>query len=175
MQDMRKFLSYFSIAFLAFASWVYFTGQNPELSEFSGISEAEAVPARVKAVKLDGIKDFINSGEHRVLFLHASWCPYCRKQLRGFNELKDQYPTDHIMAISTDSNAKKFAKSLEEADSNLFTPYIYQGRSELKDFIIEQGGTFNGGIPYFAIFKNGKFVRESLGLTHPKLLVENPQ
>ena len=165
---MRKIFSFIIIAFLTFSGWAYLQNKN---YVFSGISEAQALPAGIEAINLAEIKSFLSADEARVLFLYASWCPYCQKQIRGFQLLYDQYPTDRIIAVSTDQNPEAFQKYVTSYENMPFTPYIYQGNG-LAEYLKEQGSTFNGGIPYFAIFKNGKFKQEFIGLTHPKELAE---
>lgn len=168
MQDMRKLISFIFISLLLFSGMAYLNSYN---TEFSGISEAQALPDGIEGINLDEIKSFISSDEPRIIFFYASWCPYCKKQMRGFKLLKDQYPTDKILAISTDEDPEKFRQYIKSYEGFPFKPYIYQGTG-LVEYLKNQGSSFNGGIPYFAGFKKGEFKQEFIGLTHPKELAE---
>ena len=172
MQAMRKLFSYGAIAFLLFAAFTAFNHSN---SGFTGISNAQALPAELEPINLDEIKSFLSAKEPRILFLYASWCPYCKKQMAGFAYFLDKYPTDNIIAVSTDQHPEKLAAYLKEGKTMPFTPYIYTGDDSLMKYIKEAGGSFGGGIPYFAVFENGKFKQEFMGLTHPKILAEASQ
>ncbi|MDG1287582.1 MAG: thioredoxin-like domain-containing protein [Rickettsiales bacterium] len=164
---MRRILPYLALAFLVFSGWTYFNGHS---SSFSGISEAHALPAGIEAIRLDEIKSFLNADKPRILFLYASWCPYCQKQIAGFKTFHEKYPLANMIAVSTDKKPSAFAKYINSKNGVPFTPYIYQGDSKLIDYLKERGGSFSGGIPYFAIFEKGELKQEFLGLTHPEKL-----
>lgn len=128
--------------------------------------------AMVNPVGTGEIQDFINAGGTRILFLYASWCPYCKKQIEGFRQFPDANLAGRIMAISTDSSRVKFAKFMQQQQNFPFVPYIYEGYEDLSFFIRQHGGSFSGGIPYFIVFQNGQFKQEFIGLTHPQKLSE---
>jgi len=169
MQDMRNIIPYLALAFLIFAGWNFLNSQN---SSFTGISDAQALPAETEAITLEEIKSFVSADEPRIIFLYASWCPYCKKQINGFKLFHKEYPMTNMIAVSTDKNSDDFVQYIASKNGVPFEPYIYQGGSELADYLKEQSSSFNGGIPYFAIFEKGKFKQEFLGLTHPQTLTE---
>lgn len=169
MQEMRKFFVLFATGFLLFSGWVYFQSRYPA---FSGISEAEALPVGVNPIKLAEIKSFLNADKPRILFLYASWCPYCKKQIEGFKYFYEQYPPNAVLAVSTDKKPEQFAQYIAQHNGFPFTPYIYQGGRELVDYLETQGASFSGGIPYFAVFEKGQFKQEFMGLTHPAKFTE---
>jgi thiol-disulfide isomerase/thioredoxin len=164
---MHRLLPFLAALFLLYSGWQFIQSQYPN---FEGISEAQAVPQGIQPIGLATIQKFLKQPGRRVLFLYASWCPYCHKQMEGFKQLKAQYPLDDIIAVSIDKKPEQLLKHYQKVPTTPFEPLIYQGESELMDFLREEGGSFRGGIPYFAIFHDGAYVGESLGLTHPKEL-----
>lgn len=169
MQAMRKIFPSLAIAFLLYAGFVFYQSNN---SGFTGISDAQALPSDVVPITLDEIKSFVSADSPKAIFLYASWCPYCKKQMTGFTYFLDKYPVDDIIAISTDQDPEKLSAYIKNGKSMPFTPYIYTGSENLMDYIKQAGGTFGGGIPYFAVFEKGEFKQEFLGLTHPEILAE---
>lgn len=169
MQVMRKFLSYFSILFLLYAAFSLYQSTD---SGFTGISDAQALPSNLEPITLDEIKSFASADSPKVIFLYASWCPYCKKQMAGFVHFLDKYPIDDIIAISTDKEPEKLSHYINQGNPMPFTPYIFVGDDDLMEYINQAGGNFGGGIPYFATFEKGQFKQEFMGLTHPEKLAE---
>ena len=166
MQAMRKIFSIFAVVFLLFAGFSLYNSQNPNPLD------AQALPSNVKPINLDEIKSFVSADSPKIIFLYASWCPYCKKQMSGFAYFIDQYPTDDIIAISTERDAEDFSDYVRNSKSFPFTPYIYTGKEDLASYIKKAGGSFSGGIPYFAVFHKGKFKQDFIGLTHPEELAK---
>lgn len=163
---MRKFLPYLAFGFLLFAAMSFYKQQN---SSVLGVSSAQALPANIEGINLAEVKSFLNQDGPRILFLYASWCPYCHKQIEGFKYFLEQYPTDHILAVSTDKKPENFAQFVRK-NGMPFTPYIYQDSEDLLSYLKQSGSSFGGGIPYFVVFQKGKYKQEFMGLTHPEKL-----
>ncbi len=172
MQAMRNFLLFSASGFFLYALFVFFSPNN---ARYFSVSDAQAaLPAGIQTINLAEIKSYVAADEPRVVFLYASWCPYCKKQMAGFEHFKKEYPLENMIAISTDSKLENLVKYITTNPSSR-TPYIYEGGPEIVEYLEEQGGSFSGGIPYFAVFKGGKFQTEFVGLTHPELIAKASQ
>lgn len=129
--------------------------------------------AEEKIVELNGenIGRMIESrkGKPQLIFVYASWCPYCKRQFSTINRLHSTYQdTVAIDYISVDDDKYALADFLQRYYADLpFTPYhsALDNREAFIAALQQRGMKISGAIPYMAVLDNeGKLVREFEGL-----------
>ena len=162
MQAMRGVVILVIIVMGLSTLWQWIENRRPN---FTGISDAAAIPAIIQPIELAEIEQRIQSSPVTVLFFYASWCPYCHQQIQTLG----QSNTQNLLAISIDQQPKKLAKFVSQYEqingSYPFPARIYQGGTELAQYLLSKGARFSGSIPYFAIFQQGNLVKQYRGLT----------
>jgi thiol-disulfide isomerase/thioredoxin len=118
-----------------------------------------------------------HSGKPALLFVYASWCPYCKKQFAMLKALQSRYASDQlaISYIALDEDAYDLSRFLMDNYPQLpFTPYHVSpaNRESFSTTLIGHGFTPDGAIPHLLLFApSGKPVKEFKGLTPiPELL-----
>lgn len=131
---------------------------------------ADALPGNVIAVSpADIIGKIEQPDKPFTLFVFASWCPYCKQQMDLFNKLSPEQraAVPPILAVSIDSQPDVFSRFMSTHSNLFFETRIYSGNASLETLLHNYGSGFDGGIPYIAIFKNQKIVKEFNGLVDP--------
>lgn len=112
-----------------------------------------------------------NAGKPTLLFVYASWCPYCKKQFPMLKALQARYPQEQLAIeyIALDKDAYDLSRFLMDTYPQLpFTPYhVTVDTHPVFDAALENYGfTPDGAIPHLLLF-NGKKqpVKEFKGLT----------
>jgi thiol-disulfide isomerase/thioredoxin len=100
-----------------------------------------------------------------VLFIYTSWCPYCHRMFPMVNEAANAEDI-RFLAISIDSDRAALANYLAEFQSLNLAPYVITETADKRAFaqvLWDQDLKFRGGIPYIAVFQQGKPVVEIPG------------
>ncbi len=145
-----------------------YTGQSGE----PVVSDASAL-ANIKVTTLsarDFSKRFHANGKPTLLFIYATWCPYCRQQFPVVTDIIKRYGSKiNVVALSIDQEADTLSSFLAKKPQPLpFTPYIAPktGSTAYMVMLQEAGGHFSGSIPYTALFKaDGTLTTQLPGLT----------
>lgn len=111
-----------------------------------------------------------NAGRPTLVFIYASWCPYCQKEFTSYEMLKEQFPdsTLQTLAISIDKDPLALSDFLLTRFPNKpFTPY-HLDTKEIPIFfraLGDRGPQPKGSIPYMVLFDaDQKFIQEFSGL-----------
>lgn len=126
-------------------------------------------PAEVKA-RLE------SSTKPTLLFIYASWCGYCRQIMPELMEMEKAGKFAHLnlFFLSIDSERRKPAIYLVHSNyAKRFTPYIikeWQGGSVLGNALQALGSSYDGAIPYIALFNKNKIIAELAGQPAPGVL-----
>jgi thiol-disulfide isomerase/thioredoxin len=141
----------------------------------------EAKAFSEKLVELDAktFPDILAKDRPTLVFVYASWCPYCKEQFGVLESLSARFGNDvlHIAYISVDENPYELSQTLvDKYEKGVpFTPYhvspmekdgFYQGFESY-------GFKPNGGIPYLLLFDSEQKPKQQFyGLTSPLPLTE---
>ncbi len=129
---------------------------------------ASTLPANITLITpAEIVKKVETSTRPFILLLVASWCPYCKKQMADLAKLTpaEQLQIPEIVGVSVDSKPEAYAAMMREYKSIFWPMKLYAGDSSIEGIIQNYGGTFDGSIPYTAIFQNRKITKEFNGLT----------
>jgi peroxiredoxin len=105
------------------------------------------------------LSDF--KGKVIILDFWATWCPPCRAEIPGFNELYAKYKKDglEIIGLSLDQEGEKVVKKFATAQN---IKYLLAMCPE--DIVYSYGG-INGIPTTFVIDRNGNIVDKHIGFT----------
>lgn len=122
------------------------------------------------------IKKIESSQQPFVLLIFTSWCPYCKKQVDALSQLTpaEQLRIPEIYAVSVDNNPEDYSRYISTKKALYFPLRLYVGDSGMKDLLRGYGSSYDGGIPYLAVFKNRKLLKEFNGYTEPLTLKAAP-
>ena len=131
---------------------------------------SQAFPANVlTTTPAEIVRKIETSPTPFMILAFASWCPYCKKQIDDLAKLTpaDQLRIPEIVAVSIDSDPQAYSNYLRSKTGVFFPMRLYVGDNNLESLLKNYGSTFDGGIPYLAIFKDKKLVKEFNGYTDP--------
>lgn len=120
-----------------------------------------------------------NLGKPQLLFIYASWCPFCKRQFVSINQIHGAFGKDKLTVhyISVDDNVWTLAEYLDEHyPEKPFTPFHVEAlpREAFYDVFRDMGYTIKGGIPMTLLLdKDGKPVKQFTGLTEMKYILES--
>lgn len=166
MQAMRNAFLFFSAIIVLMMGVEYLTSSG---NAIGGISQDSNVPANIQPIELMEIQRRLEGDKEVLLFLYASWCPYCHKQLALIQALP-LLKREKILAVSIDRNAADFSKFVAEFPNYPVSPRIFRGDTQFMDYLKSKNSQFTGGIPYLARFSQGELREEFLGLTSTQKL-----
>lgn len=136
--------------------------QETPATQQADIPKVELHPLSAEAIK----KELAASGgKPALLFLYASWCPYCKKQFPIIEELsKSGY---HIIPVSVDKDAAALATFLGKNHPHTpLAPYIAENSGDIMTWLGGLGLSYRGSIPYMVAFSGqGTPVKHFQGLT----------
>lgn len=141
--------------------------------------EAMAYRSKISIISADQALNRIMypQGAGTLLFAYASWCPYCKRQLPSIIEIHDEYTARgiEVFAVSMEADIDQLSDFLSSNYPNLpLTPYMFEAdqRGPFVRSLQLSGASFQGGIPYMAIFDhNGKLVEEYQGFVDKEPLI----
>lgn len=140
------------------------------------LAEKEIVNLNAPSVQ-ELVRD--NLGKPQLLFIYASWCPFCKRQFVSVNQLRGAYNAEHLTVhyISVDDDIWALAEFInKEYPDKPFKPYHVEPlpREAFYDVFRDMGYTVKGGIPLILLLdKEGKPFKQFTGLTEMKYLLEN--
>jgi len=81
-------------------------------------NNVQAEKAKIYSISPERIAEYIDktAGQKRVLYIHTSWCPYCRKKMPDIMNI-ERKKKGSVIAVSVDEDPKKYvsyAKSLKQ-------------------------------------------------------------
>ncbi len=88
---------------------------------FSG--DVYAGKAKIYSITPERISEYIDktAGQKRIIYIHTSWCPYCRKKMPGIMDI-ERKKKGSVISISVDEDPQKYvryAKTLKNPPFNL--------------------------------------------------------
>lgn len=147
----------------------------PSLKQ-AGIGYSDAVhDYRDKLVAFNGdLLDRLvreSTGRPTLLFIYASWCPYCKQEIEALKAIRQRFGTDDLQLLYVSVDQNPFALSqfmLNRQTEERYTPYHVK-RADIGTFRESlqnrYGIAFDGSVPHLAIFSaDGTLQHESLGL-----------
>lgn len=154
---------------------------NPNIHTQQGI-DAEAQPAHaatepdgpitIQHIDAEALNNAIISADKpTLLFVYASWCPYCQQQFPVISEIKEQYSDRvNIIGLSTDRSDEALANFLAQKPQPLaFSPYRVKTEhgAGFQDWLRGKGGNFRG-VPYSILFSTDGSIMEIYSGLNPK-------
>ena len=131
---------------------------------------AEAMEARLEQIQplddaaLTGL--LAPKAQPSLLFVYASWCPYCRKQAPVMEQLARDFEGQlNIIPISIDEDPEKLAAYLQRSGFALETLRVAeQDYLPFRRALATTGSQFTGGIPHSVLLgTDGKLMDEVSG------------
>lgn len=112
-----------------------------------------------------------------LLFIYASWCPYCRQQMPILKQLTEQLGDEvRLATLSLDKDARMLAKFLQSKPQPLwFDPLILapRARDNFKPLMQQAGSNYKGAIPHIVVFDaQGNVKADFVGMTSLAALTE---
>ncbi|GEM_PF-2782501 len=137
--------------------------------------DAKAHAQTLTTLNMQQLDAVLGKGGPSMLYVFASWCPYCRQQtpiLEGF--LSERSPDMTVLAISIDQDAVALADYLLGQPTLSFHPQLLGDQAvALRDRLAKAGAQYTGSIPYTAFFNSdGKMVAQVTGLVNNASLNE---
>lgn len=133
-------------------------------------SEVQQFTEQIEPISAERIeKELKESGKPTLIFVYASWCPFCKKLMINITSLKNEGKINEInfLPISIDRQITPLSRYiLQGGYEKLFTPYIMDGGAEnyLRNIVVNMGGNYSGAIPYSIIFdKDGNAIDNFYG------------
>lgn len=120
-----------------------------------------------------------NLGKPQLFFFYASWCPFCKRQFAGIDQIREHYGKDKIRIhyLSVDDDLYLLAEFLRKDYPDFpFIPYNLSPfeREAVQDKLRAMGFTPKGSIPFSILLdRSGKPAKQFTGLTDVKYLLEN--
>ena len=134
-------------------------------------ASAGPLPANVQTITPQEIASKIETTHQPfILFVYASWCPYCKKQIKEMNAALtgvDPITLPPIIGVSIDSNPDAYSAFLTHQGKMPWDSRLYMGEASLEAILSKYGSSFDGPIPYLAVIKDQEVVKEFSGLTDP--------
>jgi thiol-disulfide isomerase/thioredoxin len=138
---------------------LYFVVSGPYGNGF-----AQGLPKNIQVINDTELKAKLdNTTKPTLLFIYASWCPYCKKQMGILKQLHQESSLS-VLSVSTDRSAKDLSEFVDFHQPP-WTSYIYNPIRGLNVALEPYGLNLPPGVPYMILFKNGKAVQEFAGLT----------
>lgn len=117
-------------------------------------------------------------GRPTLMFVYASWCPWCKKQFPMLDALRMRFDDSKLQVayVSIDDDAYALSRFLmEEFPEKPFTPY--HAAPDMKgDFygtLADKGFSHSGSVPYLVLLdRDGKPAGEFRGLTEIPVLLD---
>lgn len=137
----------------------------PEVRTFADNELAELDAEKLRAIVRQ------NSGKPTLLFVYASWCPYCKKQFPIIKSLQMRYPAEKLTVayISIDGDPYELSTFLMETFPDTpFTPYHIPDakRHEVDEALAQYGFAPEGAVPHLMLLDGqGDAAAEFKGLT----------
>lgn len=119
--------------------------------EYSDEAKAHAQTiTRFDPAQLDAA---LASGRPTMLYVFASWCPFCRQQTPAIEAFLAKSPKVSVIAISIDEDPVALASYLLTQPTLSFHPQLLDPEVvSLRDMLKERGLQYDGSIPYTAFF-----------------------
>lgn len=167
-------------------AFVLLYGFNPVieslgLDDYKYPAEARAFTKQIQEFTSEDVQE-ISKPSNKPLLLHiyASWCPYCRQQSPVIDDILHGHGSNiDVLMLSLDQSPNQLAQFLmQKAQPLPYTPYIISKRNayKIRALIQKSGGSFDGGIPYTAIFNaEGKLVADFHGMRDKNALEQGLQ
>ena len=138
-------------------------------------AEAKALAKTIPSIRTAEIIRQVKSSENAtVLFIYASWCPYCKQQIQIIQSLQKQGQAPaNILVVSIDRDREALAQYLLSQTEPFPTLSIpVDEHSSLQSWIQSMGGQFKGGIPFLAVITpDEKLVAQMPGLVDKATLI----
>lgn len=175
MNGKRIFRNLALVILAALGVAMAFGGAGNKLNSLRASPELRAFVDK-QVVRLDGpaFAQLLetNKGKPQLVFLYASWCPYCKRQFGQLHQLEGSTGKDGLTIhhISVENDVYALGDFLMQtyglAETDHFTAYYAEGREDFYAVLRSKGATPGEGIPYLALFDaEGKLVRQFMGLT----------
>lgn len=138
---------------------------SPEVKKFAETSLVSLDDAGLEKILSE------NTGKPTLLFVYASWCPYCKQQFTTLNALQTGYPQEQLTIVYSALDKDVYGLSqflMERYPQQPFTPYHVPApaREAFDTKLTSYGFTPDGGIPHLFLFDaKGKPLQEFKGLT----------
>lgn len=162
-----------------FALFLAFGGTGMIRSAGFGVSPEVKTYAERTLVPMDSthFRELVaaNKGKPMLMFVYASWCPWCKKQFPMIKALQMRFGDDvHFAYVSIDDDSYALSRFLmKEYPKPEFTPYHVSeaSRSDFYGALAAHGFTHSGSIPYLILTtKDGGRAAEFRGLTEIPVL-----
>lgn len=147
-----------------------------------GVSEEVQRFTNEQLVPMDGqaLHRVLNGAQGRptLVFVYASWCPWCKKQFPMLRALQARYNDSQLNVVYTSVDKDAFDLSrflMDEFPQQPFTPFHVAPRnlSGFYDTLGERGFSPQGGVPYLVLVDGqGQRAGEFRGLTEIPVLLE---
>ncbi len=115
-------------------------------------------------------------GEPVLMLAFTSWCPYCKKLFPDVIALaKEMRPGLQVVAVSIDEDPDKLDAFMRQHPDIDFPVYIASNERERNTFrrlLADKSITFEGGIPFMALLKDGALKEEVRGAV-PKVTLRS--
>ncbi len=170
----KKFLLIAVLVIVAFYGGQYFAEQGTQAVSSPGDSAPPAASSGEVAIqplsqmKLERLTH--NQGKPSLLFIYASWCPYCQRQFPVIHELQEAYGDDlQLIVTSVDRNRDDLADFLADKPQPLeFTPYHVSATEAagFRTWMDQKNAEYGGSIPHSVLLNDkGELVSVFSGLT----------
>jgi thiol-disulfide isomerase/thioredoxin len=143
----------------------------PDVSTTDAASAtAPADRSKVHPITVSQLETIMKTDKKPTLvFIYASWCPYCRQQFPIITGLQAEYGEKlNVVATSIDRTEGELQEFVNAQQPLPFAPYYVPAKENgmFRDWLGRSGADFQGGIPYSVLFDaNGKLVTSFPGLT----------
>ncbi len=140
---------------------------GPELSE----------PAPFTALTWEQLEAEVAGDTPTLVVVFTSWCPFCKKLMPEITSLaNEQKEKLNLVAISIDEDPNAIRSFISTLPSlPPFPVYVHASdneRSLVQAFLYKNKINFTGGIPFMAIFHQGKAVQQIGGFVEKSVLTQ---